>query len=147
MTPAEIRAAASEYLAGFDSPDPIAAIAERGTSEEDDARLEEVYGKDWPAIALDIQRQCQERQPQRSDAYYHTEIRGYRGMTPSPSRVRVGQVWAIGGVQMIVLRRHGPGEWVLGRYSGRGLTVPAETRNLSAFRRNVFLGRSAVTPA
>ena len=61
MTPEEIHAAASDYLGGFDSPDPIAAIAQRGTSDEDDARLEETYGEDWPAVALEIERQCMDR--------------------------------------------------------------------------------------
>ena len=61
MTPAEIHAAASEYLAGFDDRAPIAATAQRGTSEEDDARLEEAYGENWPAVALEVQRQCLER--------------------------------------------------------------------------------------
>ena len=52
-----ITAAAAEYLAGFDDPAAIAAIATRGTSEEDDDRLEEAYGDDWAAVALEIQRQ------------------------------------------------------------------------------------------
>lgn len=60
MSPAEITTAASEYLAGFDCPAPIAATAAGGTSEEDDARLEEVYGDDAPAVALGIQRLCRE---------------------------------------------------------------------------------------
>ena len=59
MTPSEITAAAAEYLAGFDSPAPIAAIAEGGTSEEDDRRLEHAYGEDWPAVAGEIERLCQ----------------------------------------------------------------------------------------
>ena len=58
MTPSEIHAAAAAYLAGFDSPTPITAIAEGGTSEEDDRRLEHVYGEDWPAVALEIERRC-----------------------------------------------------------------------------------------
>ena len=58
MSPTEIHAAASEYMAGFDDRAPITAIAQRGTSEEDDARLEEAYGEDWPAVALEVQRQC-----------------------------------------------------------------------------------------
>ena len=58
MTPAEITAAASDYLSGFGDHEPIAAIAQRGTSEEDDTRLEETYGEDWPAVALEVQRQC-----------------------------------------------------------------------------------------
>ena len=61
MTPAEITAAASEYLAGFDDPAPIIAIARRGTSDDDDDRLEEAYGEDWPAVALEVQRLCRER--------------------------------------------------------------------------------------
>ena len=61
MTPAEIHAAASDYLAGFDDSAPIAAIAARGTSEDDDTRLEETYGEDWPAVALEIERQCMDR--------------------------------------------------------------------------------------
>ena len=63
MTPAEIHAAALDYLAGFDDSAPITAIALRGTSEEDDARLKEAYGKDWPVVALEVQRQCRERLP------------------------------------------------------------------------------------
>ena len=61
MTPAEVTPAASEYLAGFDDHEPIIAIARRGTSDEDDDRLEEVYGEDWLAVALEIQRLCRER--------------------------------------------------------------------------------------
>ena len=61
MTPAEIHAAASEYMAGFDDPAPIIAIADLGTSEEDDTRLEEVYGDDATAVALEVQRQCLDR--------------------------------------------------------------------------------------
>ena len=51
--------AAIKYLAGFDSPDAIIAIAERGTSEEDDSRLEDAYGDLWPAVALAVERICQ----------------------------------------------------------------------------------------
>ena len=51
-----ITAAATEYLAGFDDPTAIAAIAERGTSEYDDYILEVAYREDWPAVALEIQR-------------------------------------------------------------------------------------------
>ena len=51
-----ITAAAAEYLAGFDNPAAIAAIATRGTSEEDDDRLEEAYGDDWATVALEIRR-------------------------------------------------------------------------------------------
>ena len=58
MSPTEIHAAASKYLAGFDDHEPIAAIAARGTSEEDDARLGEAYGDDAPAVALEVQRLC-----------------------------------------------------------------------------------------
>ena len=50
-------------MAGFDDPAPIIAIADLGTSEEDDTRLEEVYGDDAPAVALEVQRQCRERLP------------------------------------------------------------------------------------
>ena len=60
MSPTEIAAAASDYLAGFDDPAPIAAIAQRGTSDEDDARLADAYGEDWPAVAMEIHRVCQE---------------------------------------------------------------------------------------
>ena len=63
MTPAEIHAAASKYLAGFDDHEPITAIAQRGTSEEDDSRLEETYGEEWPAVALEVQRQCRHHHP------------------------------------------------------------------------------------
>ena len=56
-----INRAAAEFLAGFDCPEPLEAIALRGTSEEDDLRLEEAYGEAWEAIAIRIQEICQSR--------------------------------------------------------------------------------------
>lgn len=61
MSTDEIIRAASRYLHGFDSPDSIEAIADRGTSEEDDIRLVEAYGEDAESVAAEMQRQCRER--------------------------------------------------------------------------------------
>jgi hypothetical protein len=61
MNTADIIRAARQYLDGFDSHDPIEAIAVRGTSEEDDIRLVEAYGEDAASVAAEIQRQCRER--------------------------------------------------------------------------------------
>ncbi len=62
MNTTDIVRAAYEYIEGFDSPDPIEAIARHGTSEEDDYCLTDAYGEeDANSIALEIQRQCQQR--------------------------------------------------------------------------------------